>query len=93
MIWKFPLGILHWSNRPNIQRHVTRIRCNGADGYTYWTGFCGCWNVLIRNDNKQETEETRIKGNNSLSDIMLGISCGGSERSAGQGNAASGKVG
>jgi hypothetical protein len=56
-----------------------RIRCNRADGYsTYWAGFCGYWNVHIRNDDKQKkTKETRIGGNNSLSVIMLGLVGGG----------------
>jgi len=33
--------------------------------------------VQIRNDSKQKIEETRIGGNNSLSDIMLGLYGGG----------------
>jgi len=32
--------------------------------------------VQIRKDNNQETEETRIEGNNSLSDIVLGLDGG-----------------
>ena len=48
--------------------------------------------MQIRNDDKQETEETRIEENNGLSDIVLGLD-GGGPALQGRKHTASSKVG
>jgi hypothetical protein len=72
-----------------MQRHVTRIRRNRADGYAYWAGFCGYWNGQIRNDDKQKNRGNKNRGKQQ----PVCHNAWGRASSAGQGNTTSSKLG